>query len=423
VDSPGDQAKLAEWMAAGQVRAVHSREVTLEEVFTDVAGTRSAESRKGEPMHPRMILAIARKDALDLWLDRSKFMVLLAPLLLGLLWLLISSLTGSGQPTPTPTMLLVYNPSQSSLPQFISSVLGDTQITEAASTAQVSAAFEAKSPQSYDVGLVIPADFEQQLRAGGQPQITLYLNGTHLDAQQRTNVQGIVLYYARSVATPRPPLSLVTEAINRNPQPVSTPPNLGTIYSIIMLPLSLIVGLSIMPGLVIEERERKTLRWLLVSPGTLSDILVGKALVTLAYQLVVSLGVMALLGGFGGAIPFLLLYILLGACLALALGLLFGMIFQTASAAGVVSGLSGFLFIIPAVIIPLAPFIGSNAITTLVKVLPTYYLADGANNAIQRVGSFSSNLLDVGVTLATTLVVFLIAVWMFRRQASAAGTI
>ncbi len=40
MDSPGDQAKLAAWMAAGQVRAVHSREATLEEVFIEVAGIR-----------------------------------------------------------------------------------------------------------------------------------------------------------------------------------------------------------------------------------------------------------------------------------------------------------------------------------------------------------------------------------------------
>ncbi len=42
LDDPADQAKLAEWMAAGKVRAVHSREATLEEVFIEVAGVRPA---------------------------------------------------------------------------------------------------------------------------------------------------------------------------------------------------------------------------------------------------------------------------------------------------------------------------------------------------------------------------------------------
>lgn len=205
-------------------------------------------------MHPRAMLAMVRKDALDIWLDWSKFSTLLTPLFLAGIWLLISHLAGGSQ--PTPTTLLVYNPGQSPLPQFVSSSLSDAQITEAPSPAQVSAAFAANSAQVYDVGLIIPADFEQQLRAGGQPQVTLYLNGATLDAQQRATLQGVVLYYARSVATPRPPLNLVTQAINTGPPPAS-PPNLGTIYSIIMLPLSLVVGLTLLPGLVIEEKVKK----------------------------------------------------------------------------------------------------------------------------------------------------------------------
>jgi ABC-2 type transport system ATP-binding protein len=42
MDDPIDQAKLAQWMASGRVRALHSREATLEEVFLDVAGIRPA---------------------------------------------------------------------------------------------------------------------------------------------------------------------------------------------------------------------------------------------------------------------------------------------------------------------------------------------------------------------------------------------
>jgi ABC-2 type transport system ATP-binding protein len=41
-DEPQDQARLAELMAQGNVRAIHSLEATLEEVFVDVAGIRPA---------------------------------------------------------------------------------------------------------------------------------------------------------------------------------------------------------------------------------------------------------------------------------------------------------------------------------------------------------------------------------------------
>jgi ABC-2 type transport system ATP-binding protein len=42
LDDPADQARLAQWMAQGKIRAVHSREATLEEVFIEVAGVRPA---------------------------------------------------------------------------------------------------------------------------------------------------------------------------------------------------------------------------------------------------------------------------------------------------------------------------------------------------------------------------------------------
>ena len=42
LDDTTDQQRLAEWIAQGRVRAVHSREATLEEVFIEVAGIRPA---------------------------------------------------------------------------------------------------------------------------------------------------------------------------------------------------------------------------------------------------------------------------------------------------------------------------------------------------------------------------------------------
>ena len=42
MDNPNDQAQFAQLMAQGKVRAVHSQEATLEEVFIEVAGIRPA---------------------------------------------------------------------------------------------------------------------------------------------------------------------------------------------------------------------------------------------------------------------------------------------------------------------------------------------------------------------------------------------
>jgi cytochrome oxidase assembly protein ShyY1 len=52
----------------------------------------------------------------------------------------------------------------------------------------------------------------------------------------------------------------------------------------------------------------------------------------------------------------------------------------------------------------------------IARILPTYCIAEGAYNASQNLGSFSSNLLDIGVILGSTIVLFAIATWVLRRQ-------
>lgn len=42
MDDPKDSERLAQWLEQGRVRAIHSREATLEEVFIEVAGVRPA---------------------------------------------------------------------------------------------------------------------------------------------------------------------------------------------------------------------------------------------------------------------------------------------------------------------------------------------------------------------------------------------
>ncbi len=115
-------------------------------------------------IHLRSILAIARKDALEIWLDKGKLATLLFPLALALIWLGISRI-GTSQPAQPTTALLVYNPGQSPLQQVVSGLLPEAKMTPASSAQQVAAAFTVSgtgkpaSYGSYDVGLVIPAGF------------------------------------------------------------------------------------------------------------------------------------------------------------------------------------------------------------------------------------------------------------------------
>ncbi|HEV8190451.1 MAG TPA: ABC transporter permease, partial [Ktedonobacterales bacterium] len=177
-------------------------------------------------------------------------------------------------------------------------------------------------------------------------------------------------------------------------------------------------------GLLIEEKEKKTLRMLMVSSASWADIIAGKLLVGLGYQLVLAAVVLAVTRGFAGQVPLVLLYVLLGSLLSLALGLLFGSIFKTTSAAGAFSGMVSFLYIVPVFFVgSFGQALGNNVFGQAMKLVPTYYLADGVINALQDRATTALATFDLAVVVGCIVALFIAAVWALRRQASVAGAL
>ena len=367
-------------------------------------------------MHPRMIWAIVRKDFLDIWLNKSALVGLVFPIILSLIWLLIGNLVGG-----TKSTLSIYNPGSSRLAQAVEQVFQGAQIVQAGSAAEVEDAFGpngAKIKSDYTVGLVIPPDFESLMRAGSLPVISLYLNGSMVNEQTQALLQGNILNFARAMANPQPPVKINTIVINP-----PTTSNTGVILKLVYLPMallaSLMVGITFIPQLLLEEKERKTLRMLLVSPASFSDILIGKLLVVLVFQLATTAAVLAILGGFTGDVPLVVLYLVLGTIFSLSSGLLFGALFSSVQAASTVSGFVAFAYIISGIFAgQLGALMGKSPVQQIVRLIPAYYLAEGVVNASQMVGSVGSNLLDISIILGSSLVFLVISAWALRRQAS-----
>jgi len=229
--------------------------------------------------------------------------------------------------------------------------------------------------------------------------------------------------YARQVVSPQTPLALSTATIN---QPAITDIGvvLGNNYGAIVLLVSFMAGTALIPGLLIEEREKKTLRLLMAAPASYTDIVLGKVLVTFAYQIVLSLVVLAIMGNFAGHVALLLLYTLVGTCFSLALGLLVGGLCSTASTSGMICGLLCFIYVIPGLFTGLlGSLFGNNPVGQAMKFIPTYYIANGAYEAIQNQGAFSEHLLNISVILGSTFILLAITGWILRRQAAIVATI
>jgi hypothetical protein len=163
-------------------------------------------------MHPRAIWAIIRKDALDLILNKSTLGGLMFPILLSLVWLLIINVIGN-----RTTDIIVFNPGSSDVVQVILTAFPSAKVTQAPSPDEVTAAFESNGTNKttrYAVGLIVPADFDNSLRAGNHPQLQLYINANTVDAQTETLVQEVIASYGRALANMQPPIDLSTTVIN-----------------------------------------------------------------------------------------------------------------------------------------------------------------------------------------------------------------
>jgi ABC-2 type transport system permease protein len=370
-------------------------------------------------MHLRSILAIARKDALDIIVNKSTLFSLLSIIFVAVLFLLISSLLGTKD-----TKLLIYDPGNSGIEKVINSEYAHLVVTHASSLEEVSTAFGpdgASKSSQYAIGVVVPENFLGSLHSGNRPQLSLYINGDQISNLDSQLTVRLITSYASSVANPQP-VALSMATIN---PPHTTPiGDISGLYQATGLLMTFLTGIGLVSNLLIEEKEKKTLRMLMVSPATFLDVVLAKLLVGLTYQLALSGIVLAIVKGFTGEIPLVLLFVLLGATFSLTLGLLAGCIFQTTAASGGFIGAISMFFIAPTIFIgPLAFLIQNTPIEYIVKLLPTYYIAHGTYNAVQSQSTFASVSLDAGVLIACIGILLIASAWALRRQAAVVATI
>ncbi|HET8846670.1 MAG TPA: ABC transporter permease [Ktedonobacteraceae bacterium] len=379
-------------------------------------------------MHTRTILAIARKDAIDIVKNKQALIGLLTPFIMGIVFIFLQVLfSGRGV-----LQVYIYDPDHSNISQIASSVFDKPEIVYARSADDVSAEFGsdgARKSTKYAMGLIVPSGFENSVRQGQHPQVTLYMDANRMSSSQRLAVPGLLADYANTIANPVPPVAVRQSTIN---PPVESytfdASTLNTVYPVVAIMFSLYTSLLLVPTLLIEEKEKKTIRMLMVSPASFTDIVLGKSLVALIYQLIFTLALLGIvvMGGHSGNIALLVPFILLGSGLYLALGLLFGCIFKTTTAAnGVGGGIGSMLILLPALLV--GPFgqlvLGNSSIGQVLKVLPTYYIADALYVALLNQDKLGSILLDAGVLCACIVALFALAVWALRRQAAVAAEI
>jgi len=355
-------------------------------------------------MNSRVVSAIAQKDLVDAIRNRYLLIALLTPLLVALvIRLLLPGINSLNKLT-----IVVHDPGKSSLIAQLHTV-PQIKLVE---TVSAEAARDEVEKSAAAGGLVVPANFDANVAAGNQPELTVYVNNKKTVIEQAT-FRRLLEQQVVSLVPHPPPAQLNWIEVAQEPGSQS-----GQKIDLnqMLLPLLLLLafgmtGALVVPLLLVEEKEKRTLDFLLTSPARLTEIIAGKTLTGVVYSVLIAAVLLGLNRELIGNWSLTLLTILLGLLLIVAIGLLMGSLFQSTMQVNTWASLVLILLLAPSF-----PFPSSSAVLeTAMRFIPTYYFIEALK--LSLAGAASTRIwMHLVVVSACTLVALSAATWALRRE-------
>jgi ABC-2 type transport system permease protein len=256
-----------------------------------------------------------------------------------------------------------------------------------------------------DMGLVLPDGFDSSVMRGEELEITAYVWGESL-AKNRTILGVTVANLIRELAGQEAPVDIVAIALGDE----ESIPWSDRLLPVIVLMTVFLGGLFIPAISVINEKEKKTLEALVITPTSIVDVFLAKGL--LGFILSLSMGILVLvLNQAFGAQPLLLIMMLaLGAIMASEIGLICGALIRDTTTLFAIWKGGGILLFGPAIIymFPQIPqWIG--------RVFPTYYFVDPVVAISQRGSGWPDIATNVFILIGLDIILIGVVGFILKR--------
>ena len=259
-----------------------------------------------------------------------------------------------------------------------------------------------------DGGLVLPAGFDGALQAGQMPNVQFFFGGQSL-ASNRVVLGVTMVDLIREVAGSPAPIDVETITVGEG----ESVPIVSRLLPLIVLMAVLIAGALTPATSLVEEKEKRTLTALLVTPTRLGDVLLGKG--ALGFILAMATGVvtLALNGALGANPAALLLVLVLATLMAAEVGLMLGSFAKDTKALYTIWKSGAIVLVAPVIF-----FIWPNLPQWIAKIFPTYYFL----SPLFEIAIRGAGLADVWLELAigfAVCVVLLPGVYTLGRRMEA----
>lgn len=289
---------------------------------------------------------------------------------------------------------------------------GSSEVAEAASSLDVLEVTDVGSVEllkemveadDLDAGLVLPPGFDEAVRAGDRPPLELYIGGQSL-ASDRVIVAITTLELIRDLEGESAPVDVEIISFGDDLRPISE-----RLVPFVVMYALLIAGVFLPSFSLADEREKKTLDALVVTPVRLSEVVAAKGI--LGFGLAIAMALVTLWMNSSFQLSSSLLVVMLVAGLMLVpIGLIFGTVSKDVT--GVFTLIKGTGFILLA---PTIWYIFPDWPQWIAKIFPTYWVINPVYEVTLNGASLDVVWVELGIALAVIGALLVVVRWLAER--------
>jgi ABC-2 type transport system permease protein len=256
-----------------------------------------------------------------------------------------------------------------------------------------------------DMGISLPPGFDGLVSRGERAQLFAYIWGESL-LKNRVVLGTTLAFLMRELAGQESPVEIVTATVGD----AEVVPWADRLLPFVVLMGIIIGGIMVPATSLVEEKQKRTLTALIVTPAALGEVFAAKAALGTLLSLFMGALILLLNRAFGVHPLLLVLVLALGAMLSSQVGVLLGAyvkdintLFATIKAFGIVLYAPALIYLFPEI----PDWIG--------RIFPTYYIVNPVVAISQRNADWAGVRLDVIVLIGLNLALIGVAAVVVRR--------
>ena len=262
------------------------------------------------------------------------------------------------------------------------------------------------------IGLLLPLEMDEMVDAGGQVKLQGYvcwgkrrqvreLNGKLEEMLSQSLKQVVTIQVDGNYVYP--------------PDKGGLWLSLASLNALNVVLMILLMGIFLVPSLLIEEKETQTMQPLLVSPASVGQVVIGKALAGFFYILVTALIIFVVMWAGVTHWEFVILLVTGGSLFSVAVGLVLGSFFdKQQDMMGWMSAIQ--VLLVGAIFVEMFGIKVPQVVGNIIPWIPSVALAYICQAAFSETVSTTQMLGKLGIIVAVSLPLYAVVVWKVRRS-------